>query len=209
MKNWYWVFAVVVIGSLSIGNQTLAQGKKHIIQLSGIVLGEDSISTLPGVHVYVPKAARGTTTNYLGYFSMPVLEGDSVVFSSVGYQRQYFVVPKTPQDHLTLVIDLKTDTTYLDEVAVMPFPTEEVLKEAVLALNIPVDGSYSNDNLDAELLQLMVRTQPLDGYSNYRILMETNQQHYQNRFGPPVNPFLNPFNWAKFLRNLKNRKKNN
>ncbi|MEJ2005976.1 MAG: carboxypeptidase-like regulatory domain-containing protein, partial [Cyclobacteriaceae bacterium] len=64
----------------------LAQGKRHVIQLSGIVLSEeDTTRGLPGVHVYVPKAGRGTTTNNLGYFSMPVLPGDEIVISAIGY----------------------------------------------------------------------------------------------------------------------------
>lgn len=208
MKNW---FCVVVLGGLSffLSTQEIkAQGKKHVIQLSGIVLGNDSVKGIPGVHVYVPKAGRGTTTNRVGYFSMPVLEKDSVIFSSVGYERQHYLVPETSRDHITLVIDLATDTTFLDDVTIMPFPTEQVLKEAVLALNIPIDeGEYKNENLDAELLQLMMKTTPLDGYTNYRYFMDTWRQHEQNRYGPPTNPFLNPFNWARFLRDLKRKRK--
>ena len=51
-----------------------------MVQLSGLVLGEDSTSALPGVNVYVPTIGRGTVTNQYGYFSMPVLPGDSVLF---------------------------------------------------------------------------------------------------------------------------------
>ncbi len=54
-----WLFA---------GNAVQAQNqtKKRIIQLSGIV--SDSITVVPGVHVYVPKAGRGVPTNYAGFF---------------------------------------------------------------------------------------------------------------------------------------------
>lgn len=207
----YWLRAVIVLFFL-VGVGLLhsqAQGRKHVIQLSGVVLGEDSVSGLPGVHVYVPKAGRGTTTNRVGYFSMPVLQGDSVVFSSVGYERQSFIVPNTPDENITLIIDLVTDTTFLDAATVMPFPTEEVLKEAIIALNIPLEKDYvNNENLNQELLNLMLQTTPMDGYTNYRHMMDVNQQHYQNKFGPPVNPLLNPFNWAKFLRSLKRKKEN-
>ena len=104
-------------------NESFSQGKKHVIQLSGIILGEDTVSGIPGVHVYVPKAGRGTTTNRVGYFSMPVLENDSVIFSSIGYERQHYIVPQTDRDNITLVIDLLTYTTYLYDVTIMPFPT--------------------------------------------------------------------------------------
>lgn len=207
----YWLRAAV-LGGLLIGIgviQSQAQGKKHVIQLSGVVLGEDSVSGLPGVHVYVPKAGRGTTTNRVGYFSMPVLEEDSVVFSSVGYERQSFIVPETPEGNITLIIDLVTDTTYLDDITIMPFPTEEVLKEAILALNLPLEKEgVDSEHLNQDLLDLMLQTTPMDGYGNYRFMMDVQRQHEQNKFGPPSNPLLNPFNWAKFLRDLKrNRNK--
>ncbi len=35
----------------------------RVVQLSGIILGEDSTNAIPGVHVYVPRYGRGTTSN--------------------------------------------------------------------------------------------------------------------------------------------------
>ena len=105
---------------------TLAQEGRKVIQLSGIILGEDSVSGIPGVHVYVPKAGRGTTSNRVGYFSMPVLEGDEMVVSAVGYEKQFFRVPEYEKDNLTIVIELVSDTTFLETVEIVPFPTEQI-----------------------------------------------------------------------------------
>lgn len=186
--------------------ETQAQSKKRIIQLSGIV--SDSVQVLPGVHVYVPKAGRGTSTNPAGFFSMPVLEGDSVVISSVGYNRKHYIVPHNANDFLTILVELVSDVTYLKEVEIMPFPTEEVFKEAVLALNVPMDErGYDRRNLNAELLALMLKTTPMDGAANYKYYMDQWSTSAQDKFQPRTNPFLNPFNWAKFVRDLKASKK--
>lgn len=183
-----------------------AQNKKRIIQLSGIV--SDSVQVLPGVHVYVPKAGRGTSTNPAGFFSMPVLEGDSIVISSVGYKRQHYIVPRNANDFLTILVEMVSDVTYLKEVQIMPFPTEEVFKEAVLALNVPLDErGYDQRNLNAELLALMLKTTPMDGAANYKYYMDQWSTSAQDKFQPRTNPFLNPFNWAKFVRDLKANKK--
>jgi hypothetical protein len=183
-----------------------AQNTKRIIQLSGIV--SDSTQVLPGVHVYVPKAGRGTSTNPAGFFSMPVLEGDSIVISSIGYKRQYYKVPRNANDFLTIIVEMVSDVTYLKEVQIMPFPTEEVFKEAVLALNVPMDErGYDRRNLNAELLALMMRTTPMDGAGNYKYYMDQWSTSAQDKFQPRTNPFLNPFNWAKFVRDLKANKK--
>ncbi len=186
---------------------TYAQGKKHIIQLTGIIVGEDSLSGAPGVHVYVPKAGRGTTTNILGYFSMPVLANDSVVISAIGYKKQSYIVPKIPKhgDHITLLVELVTDVTYLETVQIMAFPTEELFKEAVLALNLPIDdGAVRNEHLNADLLAYMASVAPMDAGMNHRNYIN-NQIYFQNdKFQTRINPLLDPFRWAKFIQAIKN-----
>jgi CarboxypepD_reg-like domain len=188
-----------------------AQQKKRVIQLSGVVLEEDSISggrPLPGVHVYVPKAGRGITTNHMGFFSMPVLENDQITISAVGYSSQQFTVPQNSKEYETIVVTMVQDTTYLQEVVIMSFPTEEVFKQAVLALNVPTDDNgIAQRNFNDELMALMLKTTPQDGYMNQRYYLDQWAGSANNRFQPVTNPFLNPFNWAKFFSSLKKDKK--
>ena len=190
--------------------QSTAQNQKRILQLSGIVLDQDSVFSLPGVHIYVPKAGRGTSTNASGFFSMPVLVGDSVVISSVGYQRQHYIVPNHQSDFLTVIVEMVESVTSLPDFTLTPmqFPTEEVFKQAVLALNIPMDDrNIDKRNLNAELLALMTRSAPMDASLNYKYYMDQAIQGYSSKFQPPMNPFLNPFNWARFFKDMKKNKK--
>ena len=198
--------AILVLGTL---NSLFAQQKKRVIQLSGIVLEEDSVSgrPIPGVHVYVQKAGRGTTTNGMGFFSMPVLENDEIIISAVGYNRQRFTVPANSKEYETIVVTMVQDTTFLQEVTIMSFPTEEVFKQAVLALNVPMDNGIDRRNFNEELMALMLKTTPMDGYSNQRYYLDQWAQSANNRFQPVTNPFLNPFNWAKFFSQMKKDKK--
>ena len=184
-----------------------AQSNKRVIQLSGVILGEDSVSGVPGVHIYVPKAGRGTSSLRNGYFSMAVLVGDSVVISAIGYARQHWIVPETAPEFYTVIVEMVTDVTYLKEVTIMPFPTEEVFKQAVLALNVPMDNGIDQRNLNAELLALMLQTTPMDGNANYRYYMDQYPNSIRDQYQPRTNPFLNPFNWARFFRDLKQNKK--
>lgn len=198
---------LILLGTLAPAQ---AQQKKRVIQLSGVVLEEDTISgsPLPGVHVYVPKAGRGTTTNGMGFFSMPVLEGDELVISAVGYDRQYFTVPANSPEYQTIVVTLVSDTTLLETVTILDFPTEEVFKQAVLAMNMPLDDKgIDQRNLNQELLALMLKTTPMDGTLNQRYYLDQWAGSANNRFQPVTNPFLNVFNWAKFFSGLKQNKK--
>lgn len=206
-KKTIWA-AVITLLLFSAMGDAFAQQKKRIIQLSGVVLGEDSISGLPGVHIYVPKAGRGTTSNGVGFFSLPVLVGDSIVISSIGYERQHFIVPANAPEYQTIIISMVQDATLLGEIIVMDFPTEEVFKEAVLALNIPLDNSgIDQRNLNQELLALMLKTTPMDGYQNQRYYLSQWANSATDKYQPIANPLLNPFNWVKFFNGLKKDKK--
>jgi hypothetical protein len=204
-KNWLALMVILMLVS-AVALDTSAQ-QKRVIQLSGVVLGADSTSGLPGVHIYVPKAGRGTTTNGVGFFSMPVLVGDSIVISSVGYHRQHFIVPESAPEYQTIVVPLVQDATYLNEVIIFDFPTEEVFKEAILALNVPMDNGIDQKNLNQELLALMLKTTPMDGYQNQRYYLNQWANSATDKYQPVTNPFLNPFNWVKFFNSLKKDKK--
>ena len=204
------LIAVVVFLVTGTFYSVNAQQKKRVIQLSGVVLEEDSVSNrpIPGVHVYVPKAGRGITTNNMGFFSMPVLENDEITISAVGYGTQYFTVPPNSKEYETIVVTMVQDTTYLQEVVILSFPTEEVFKQAVLALNMPMDvNGIDKRNFNDELMALMLKTTPQDGYMNQRYYLDQWAGSANNRFQPVTNPFLNPFNWAKFFGSLKKDKK--
>jgi hypothetical protein len=139
---------------------------------------------------------------------MPAVVGDSVVISAVGYVRQHYIIPNSPSDYMTIMVEMVQDVTYLKEFQIMAMPTEEMFKEAILALNIDFNqNGIDQKNLNAELLALMLRTTPMDGAANYRYYIDQWSTSASDKFQPRMNPFLNPFNWARFIRDLKRSKK--
>jgi hypothetical protein len=198
---------VILAVSLFFSNQeAFSQGKRRVIQLSGVVT-DTTGALLPGVNVYVPKAGRGTSTLNNGWFSMPVLVGDSVVISSVGFQRTSYIIPENSKEFQSILVELHPDKTYLEAVTVTPIATEELFKEAVLALNIPVDDvGIDKKQMNAELLALMVRSTPMDGNANYRYYIDQFSNSAGDKYHPLYNPFLNPLNWVKFFKDIKKKK---
>jgi hypothetical protein len=199
---------LIIFLVVAAAQSVFSQNNKRVIQLSGVVLSSDSTGEmLPGVNIYVPKAGRGTNTNGLGFFSMPVLVGDSLIVSYVGYERQFYIVPNHPSEFLTVVVQMDPDVTYLKEIEIMPFPTEEVFKEAVLALNITTEQAVDPRSMNQELLAMMMRTTPMDGPMNQRYQLSQWAASQGNQYAPVQNPLFNPFNWARFFRSLKQNKK--
>lgn len=201
---------IIVALLLLVSVEASAQIGKRVVQLSGFVISRDTTEgPLQGVYVTIPKAGRGDITNQLGFFSLPVLINDSVIFSMVGYKRRHYIVPDNASDYLTVAVEMVEDTTYLRPVDITAIPTEEKFKEAVLALNVPMgETGMDKRNLNAELLALMLKNPPqMDASANFRNYIDQWSNAPRDAFQPRANPFLNPFNWARLIRDLRGKKK--
>ena len=181
------------------------KNNEEIIQFSGIVLGEGNMQ-LPGVHIYVPKTGRGTTSNIYGYFSMPVLAGDSLVFRYLGYQEYSLVIP-SGKERIKAQIVMTIDTLYLQNVDITPFLSEENFKQAILALDLPSRDEYIASRMDGASMAYMIQNTPYDGGLNAMYYMNQQIYYQQDKFMPRSNPLLNPFAWAQFFKSIKKDKK--
>jgi hypothetical protein len=197
----------IVIGFLSFlaVQSAQAQGKDPVIQFSGIIMGGEDAEPIPGAHIYIPRAGRGTTTNAYGFFSIPTISGDSLVISAVGYKKQYYIIPEKKESGYSVVIELLTDTTMLPIVEVYPYPTEELFKEAFLALELPDEKDHEamRRNLDRLLLAQMATNAGMSGNENFRNFMYHQNYHSANRNFVPTTQLLNPFAWAQFIKSIK------
>jgi hypothetical protein len=201
LKN---IFILIVIVFLAF-SETFAQGERQVILLSGVVVGGMQSDPLPGVHLYIPKAGRGTATNGEGFFALPVVPGDSIVMSSVGYKKRYFFVPKDKSESYSVVIEMTEDITSLPIIEVFPYPTETLFKEAILALDLPDEEKMEalRKNLDQQLMTRLALTAPMDAQMNYRNTMMNNVMQIENQNFLPSLTFMNPFAWAQFIKSVK------
>ena len=69
--------------------------KDSVVQLYGVVMTADSLQALQSVSVMVKGQNRGTVTNSQGVFSIVVLKGDAIEFTSVGFKPKLVVVPQS------------------------------------------------------------------------------------------------------------------
>ncbi len=191
--------------SVSFGHAQDTESTKKVVQFTGIIVDQDGVTEVPGVHVYVPKSGRGTTSNMYGYFSMPALVGDEVVISAIGYMKQTFVVPEGKNDRVNVLFRLEEDTVYLQNVDISLYISEREFKEAILALNLPDQSQVIENRLDGAAMALMLRNTPYDASLNARYYFDQQFYYQQDNFGPRSNPFLNPFNWSRFIKSLKKK----
>lgn len=166
--------------------QAKAQEQKQVVvQLSGMVAAGDSAAGLAGVAVFVPQTTRGTYTNPKGFFSLPVLPGDSVVVAALGYQKQYLLIPDnfTGNSYSTL-LQLLESPTELPTVDVMPWATERELREAVSKVNLPKEPKPEVDLGPLEEKDL-TKMRAMDGEANAKYGLQQTMRQQQRRYMVP------------------------
>jgi len=202
-----YLYALILLSGLFFTSQELAaqdKQEKKVIQLSGIVLNADSTDAVPGVNIYVPKKGRGTVSGRFGYFSMPVLEGDTIVFTFIGLKKQSFTVPEEmDQDRISLILTMEVDEIALAEIEVMPYPTEDEFKQAVLAMSVVDPMAISRTNMRPEMLLRWAESMPASGGENFRAFQEAQLLQNQDIYGPRPLRILDPFAWSQFIRSIK------
>mgnify|MGYP006289087349 CR=1 FL=1 len=180
------------------------QENDEVVQLSGFVRN-DSLKPIPLVHVYVYHKARGTISDFRGYYSLAVEQGDTIVFSSLGYKTRKFIVPDTlTEDKYHFDVKIISDTILLKEAVVYPYMTYEQFKEAFVSVDIPDDDyERAQNNMDLIEKQIKYAELPPDPELAYNQYMHRHYQslYYAGQF--PSVSLLNPFAWAKFFKALQ------
>ncbi len=107
--------------------------------ISGYVLEEESMESLPGVTIYVKGTALGTSTNKYGFYSITLPSENTVnlIISSVGYEIERIAVGL--EENVALNVNLKPKTLGLEEIVVHADAQEKISEtEQMSAIKIPV-----------------------------------------------------------------------
>ena len=150
-------------------------------------MSSDSLLGIEGIAVYVPGTTRGTLTRKSGYFSLPVVVGDTVVFSALGHETLYLGIPyDTKKSNITLYIKLKEKSSILPTVDVMPWATEYDLKQAVLRTKLPDDPQDLPAPIPPPVVYKSITDMPaMDADANFKYNLQQQQQMRDARIKVP------------------------
>ncbi|MEO8068666.1 MAG: carboxypeptidase-like regulatory domain-containing protein [Flavobacteriales bacterium] len=198
---------LLTLSLLALGTAAKAQPHyRPLIQFSGVVVTGDSLAAVPFTNVLVKNSYRGTMSDVFGYFSFVAQEGDTILFSAVGFKRSQFVMPESlPESKYSIIHQLESDTVLLREFTVYPWPSREQFRDAFLALDLPDDDyQRSLKNLSpAEMMQRMENLPP-DAYQSFNYAMAQDRTRLYNSGGVPSINLFNPIAWAQFIQAWKN-----
>jgi len=199
----FLVFMAVAIPFAS--NAQFEKLKDSVVQLYGIVMTADSLKAIPSVTVMIKGQNRGTITNEHGVFSIVVMKGDQVQFTSIGYKPKLAEIPRDLEGNQYSLIQLMvTDTVYLPATIIKPRPTKEQFERDFVNTDIPDDAlEIARKNNDESKRRVLAKTLPRDGTENTNMFLRNNaQRYYYNGQAPPQNIF-NPAAWSEFIKAWK------
>lgn len=199
MKN------LLLILFIFIGLQSIAQQTPSLVQFSGVIYDADSNSVVPYVTIKnVSDNGKSLSANYKGYFSFVVHEGDSIVFSSVGYKKLELVIPyKLKEKKFTAIIKIKTDNIELPMVTVFPWASVDEFKKEFLTMKIADDDlAIAMKNLSKKSLNELSANLPRDGQEYRSNSFQSNHYKLSNKNMVQTNPLLNPFAWGALIKQI-------
>lgn len=202
--------SLYTISSVFSQDTTQINSKKSsgLIQLSGVVVSEQELNTMPYTTVYNKTRKKGVIADYYGYFSLVTQPGDTLLFSFFGYKPSSYLVPDTLRDDRYSIIHMmREDTLLLPEVEVYPWPSREQFAQAFLDLQ-PYDDALrrAQRQLSGESLAFVAAQLEADaGLAQSYARNQYYTQLYTNGQLPSNNLF-NPYAWAKLVQDWKEGK---
>lgn len=163
------------------------------------------VDPLPYVNIYVEGTRRGTFSGNDGFFSIVAAIGETVIFSSIGFQDVRFELSDTLSTDRYSVIQLMVrDTIMLPETVVYPWPSREHFKLEFLAMDVTSDfDERAAANLSDRALAQLIAFLPTDGDENVDFyLQQQAQAYYYEGQIRPMNIF-NAVAWKDFIQSLK------
>src|SRR6201992_4331688 len=98
--------------------------KDSVVQLYGVIMTADSLKGIPAVSIVVKGRNQGTFSNDQGVFSIVLLKGDEIEFTSVGYKPVLYKIRDTVRDNQISIIQLMVvDAQYLPATVIAARPT--------------------------------------------------------------------------------------
>lgn len=206
-----YLYALIIALALPV---IVFSQKKKPVQISGLVMTNDSVPQfIPYANILVKNRNIGTTSTTEGFFSFAVIPGDSIQFSSIGFRKEFLIVPDSlsQREYLARVV-MRRDTTMLQEVTLYPWPTPDRLKDELLATRVPTtEEDIAMKNLAIQ--ELKDRAAEM-GYSPEEIqdfVIAANNADIYNygRYqgmtagGAILGSLSDPFAWMQFFEALK------
>ena len=205
MKNLIKYIFIFLFLAPNVAFAQFEQFKDSVVQLYGVVMTADSLKALQSVSIMVKGQNRGTISNEEGVFSIVVLKGDQVEFTSIGFKPKLIKVPTDLKgNEFSLIQLMVTDTVFLPATIIKQRISKEQFERDFINTKVPDDDieiARANNNMATR--RLLMSSLPVDGReaSSQYLRQQSKKLYYSGQIAP-MNIF-NPFAWSEFIKAWK------
>lgn len=199
----YAIFPIFLFNASYLFAQNNQQDS--VVQLYGIVMTADSLQAIPRASVIVENKLRGTFTNDQGVFSIVVLKGDRIRFSSIGFKDREITIPTKLESNQYSVIQLMvSDTAYLPATILRPRPSRAQFERDFVNTYVPADQiEIARENTNEATRRALIAALPADGREAVAAQMRQQATKYSYMGQVPPQNIFNPIAWAEFIQAWK------
>src|SRR5664279_968541 len=138
-KNLQYIFFLLFLIPV-VAKAQFETYRDSVVQIYGVIMSADSLKALPSVSVMVKGRNQGTISSEQGVFSIPLLRGDVIEFTSVGYKPKLVKIPQNLVGNQQSMIQLMVeDTVYLPATIIRKRPTREEFERDFATTAVPND----------------------------------------------------------------------
>jgi len=133
---------IVFLFLLFFGFQLQAQVEQEkYLSIAGRIVDLDSGDPMGGVKIVNETRNNIVASKINGFYSIVAAPGDIIRFTHVGYEPEYMRINQTESTKATVMIHLKQDDYYIEEVIVGNLPSADELNDYFMSLEVDADLS--------------------------------------------------------------------
>jgi len=185
---------------------TVSAQERQIVQFSGLITSVGGELPVPFVTLTnLSYNNQAHAANNEGFFSFVAHVGDTILFTSVGFEPLEFVIPHTASDKFTTKINMKSMVIELPAVTPFPWASIEEFNIAFMALDLSDDNiSRIRSSLSPEALAALSRMVPrsaeeIQTFNSMQRHINMSNKAVNQRF---ANPLFSPFAWGSFINSI-------
>lgn len=185
-------FSILSLVLLGIFGGVINAQTKRVYQLSGLVVNKSSHEAVPYAQIRVNNGRRGTIANGDGFYSIPVVETDTIYYGSLGYLTSKLAFGEYLKEYqgdansayVYAINYIEEDSIILTGITIFPYNTPGKLRTAIIETDVPEDIESLNarENLNPKVMDRLINGLTIDEGERVMVARQLyyNQQLHKN-----------------------------
>ena len=208
---------VVLLAVVSLNGSLDAQITDRVYQLSGLVVSQTSQEPVPFARISINKSRRGGFANIEGFYSIPVLESDTVYIGSLGYKSGRLVVKDYLEEYkgdrnspyIYAINYLGTDSIVFPDQLIFPYNNASELRTALIETDVDeaIESINARENLNPDVMDVLIKNLSIDAGERVMVARQLYYNEQQQQGVAPTATLFDPIAVYQLLNYIHKKTK--